>query len=74
MTKADTRVEELESLCAELYQVLGTVGAPAAVLDKVWAAADGQPIPRVELLPIDEDAFAAVRERRHAGANLGGQP
>jgi len=64
MTKATTRVQALEALCAELYQVLGTVGAPAAVLDKVWAAAAGQPIPRGELLPIDEDAFEAVRDRQ----------
>jgi hypothetical protein len=64
MTTTATRVQALEALCAELYQVLGTVGAPTAVLDKVWAAADGQPIPRVDLLPIGEDAFEAVRERQ----------
>lgn len=61
---AVTRVQALEALCAELYQVLGTVGAPAAVLDKVEAAAAGRAIPRVELLPIGEDDFEAVRERQ----------
>lgn len=58
------RVDELQALCAELYQVLGTVGAPVTVLDKVWAAAAGDRIPRTVLLPIAEDAFDAVRERQ----------
>ena len=48
---AETRVKELEKLCAELYQVLGVLDAPAVVLDKVWAAASGEPIPEIELLP-----------------------
>lgn len=58
------RVDELQALCAELYQVLGTVGAPAPVLDKVAAAAAGRRIPAIDLLPIGEDAFHAVRERQ----------
>lgn len=58
------RVDELQALCAELYQVLGAVGAPATVLDKVWAAAAGKRIPATNLLPIAEDAFEAVRERQ----------
>lgn len=56
------RVDELQALCAELYQVLGTAGAPTHVLDKVWAAANGDPIPKGDLLPIDEQAFSEVRE------------
>lgn len=58
------RVDELQSLCAELYQALGAAGAPAAVLDKVWAAAAGEAIPDVEILPIDALAFDEVRTRQ----------
>lgn len=48
---AEKRVEELELLCAELYQVLGAYDAPTHVLDKVLAAANGEAIPAIELLP-----------------------
>lgn len=58
------RVRALEALCGELYQVLGTVGAPVAVLDAVAAAAAGRPLPRRDLLPIDEMAFDEVRKRQ----------
>jgi hypothetical protein len=57
-------VHSLRALCGELYQVLGTVGAPVSVLDKVSAAAAGKPIPDIDLLPIDELAFDEVRERQ----------
>ena len=30
------RLDQLEDVCAELYQVLGTLGAPARVLDRHW--------------------------------------
>lgn len=46
-----TRVEQLESLCAELYQVLGVYEAPAKVMDKVSAAMNGEHIPDIDLLP-----------------------
>jgi hypothetical protein len=39
------RVEQLEGLCAEAYQLAGEVGAPVAVLDRLWAGAQGEPIP-----------------------------
>ena len=51
------RVKRLEWLCAEMYQVAGTANAPERVMDKLLAAAEGKPIPRVELLPISEDEF-----------------
>jgi len=45
MTNKDARAElnRLRNLCAELYQVAGTLGADARVLDNLWAAADGKP-------------------------------
>jgi hypothetical protein len=64
MANAAQRVEELESLCGELYQVLGTVGAPIRVLDKVSAAAAGKAIPDLDLLPIGEMDFDEIRERQ----------
>ncbi len=39
------RVEALEGLCAEAYQLAGEVGAPIGVLDRLWAGAQGEPIP-----------------------------
>ncbi len=58
------RIEALEALCGELYQVLGAVGAPVPVLDKVSAAAAGKPIPNLDLLPIGELDFDEVKERQ----------
>lgn len=59
IVKRDARIAELTSLCAELYQVLGALDAPAHVLDKVSAAASGEPIPDMELLP-----FAPTEHQR----------
>lgn len=64
MANADQRVQVLEDLCGELYQVLGNAGASAQVLDKVWAAANGDPIPKVKLLPIEPLDFDEVRTRQ----------
>lgn len=64
MANTDQRVQALEDLCGELYQVLGNAGAPAHVLDKVWAAAKGDPIPKVKLLPMQPLDFDEVRERQ----------
>jgi hypothetical protein len=61
---AGPSIEALQALCAELYQVLGTLGAPAHILDKVSAAAAGQAIPDVDLLPIGEMDFDEVRQRQ----------
>jgi hypothetical protein len=33
------RIQQLEAVCAEVYQVLGELGAAERVLDQVWAAA-----------------------------------
>ncbi len=41
----------LRQLCAEVYQVAGALGAAPRVLDNLWAAADGKPLPHASLLP-----------------------
>lgn len=54
---ADTerdRLDQLEGVCAELYQVLGTLGAPTRVLDQALAASEGRPLPYETLLPFSE--------------------
>jgi hypothetical protein len=61
---AVARIEALEALCGELYQVLGNAGASEQVLDKVWAAANGDPIPDVKLLPSKPMDFGEVRKRQ----------
>lgn len=38
-------------LFAELYQILGALGASEAVLDQVLAASQGEPLPHASLLP-----------------------
>jgi hypothetical protein len=60
-----SRIDALEALCGELYQVLGAAGASERVLDKVYAAADGKPIPTFDLLPINEMDFDEIKERQH---------
>lgn len=44
-------IEKLENLLGELYQVLGALDAPEAVLDQVVAALEGGPLPHESLLP-----------------------
>ncbi len=48
---ARAEIDRLRNLCAEMYQVAGTLGADARVLDNLWAAADGKPMPHGSLLP-----------------------
>jgi hypothetical protein len=50
-TEVARRLDELQTVCAELYQVLGTLGAPERVLDQASAAAEGRPLPYPSLLP-----------------------
>ena len=60
------RLDQLEDVCAELYQVLGTLGAPARVLDQTLAASEGRPLPYETLLP-----FSEREGRTLAAASLG---
>lgn len=48
----EERVAVLQQVCAEAYQLAGTVGAPEAALDNLAAAAAGIPIPHASFLPI----------------------
>jgi hypothetical protein len=49
---ARARIGALESLCADMYQLAGVIGAPVRFLDALWAAAQGERLPRRELLPV----------------------
>jgi hypothetical protein len=60
------RLNQIEGVFGELYQVLGTLGAPARVLDQVLAAVEGRPLPYDTLLP-----FSAREGRASAAAALG---
>jgi hypothetical protein len=51
LAAARAEIDHLRQLCAEVYQVAGTLGADARVLDNLWAAADGKPLPHASLLP-----------------------
>ena len=63
------RVGALEGLCADAYQLAGTVGAPVRFLNALAAAAAGKRLPKVELLPVLEtECDADPRARRSAGA------
>jgi hypothetical protein len=59
----EARIAALEELCAQVYQAAGTVGAPTRVLDNLWAAAQGQPLPHRQLLPITVEEFDEVTAR-----------
>lgn len=50
-TPSNLSIEQLENLLSELYQVLGAMDAPEAVLDQVIAALEGGPLPHESLLP-----------------------
>lgn len=50
-TASSLNVDQLENLLGELYQVLGALNAPEAVLDQVIAALEGGPLPHESLLP-----------------------
>lgn len=60
------RVEALEDVCAEAYQFAGEVGAPARVLDRLWAAAQGQTIPVASMLPVTAEEVGEVSAARQA--------
>lgn len=45
-------VDRLRRVCQEAYQFATVVGAPARVLDNLWAAAEGQPLPHETFLPV----------------------
>ena len=38
-------IEQLRALCAAAYQVAGACDASMEMLDNLWAAANGQPLP-----------------------------
>jgi hypothetical protein len=60
---ARARIAALEALCADTYQLAGTVGAPMRFLDALAAAAAGKPLPKRDLLPVLEEECDAISER-----------
>lgn len=54
-------VRDLRNLCAELYQVLGVLDAPANVLDAASVAANGEPVPAGSLLPFSGEQYEFLR-------------
>lgn len=56
----------MEDVCAEAYQFAGEVGAPVRVLDRLWAAGQGQAIPAKSMLPITADECSEVSNARRA--------
>jgi len=63
------RVNVLEALCAEMYQVAGAVGTPERILDQLSAAANGKPLPHESVLPFDASECTPLPSV--AGAALG---
>lgn len=47
-----SKVEQLQIVCAEAYQLAGALGAPVSALDNLSAAANGQSIPHDTFLPV----------------------
>ena len=48
-------VNLLRRVCGEAYHFAAIVGAPPRVLDNLWAAAEGKPIPHESFLPVTLD-------------------
>jgi hypothetical protein len=55
----EQEIESLRQLCAEVYQVAGTLGTDTRVLDNLWAATQGQPLPHTTVLPYTSAPSAA---------------
>jgi hypothetical protein len=64
IAELERRIAALEDVCAEAYQFAGTIGAPVRVLDRLDAAANGEPIPDGSMLPITAEECEAVAELR----------
>lgn len=58
------RIEHLEDVCGQAYQLAGEVGAPARVLDVLFAASNGDSIPSKPFIPITADEFSEVASAR----------
>ncbi len=57
------RIEVLEGILAEAYQLAGAIGAPRRVLDNLAAAVDGEPLPHGTFLPIQAEECSEVADR-----------
>ena len=65
------RIAQLENVCGEAYQFAGEVGAPARVLDRFFAAANGDAIPlNTGLPPGVADECSEVASARMALAQV----
>ena len=53
--EAEAELDNLRTVLAEVYQVLGALDAPVNVLDQVTAALNGDPLPHESLLPFTAD-------------------
>ena len=53
---AIAEIERLRAVCSQVYQVASTHGASAAVLDQLYAASAGDPLPHESLLPYEPPA------------------
>ena len=58
------RIEELESVVAQAYQLAGAIGAPVRVLDVLSAAVKGRPLPSETFLPIAAEECDEVARRQ----------
>lgn len=72
MTNQDLqdRIELLEDVVGQCYQLAGEVGAPRRVLDLLSAAEAGRPLPAETFLPDVADECSEVAEARHALARV----
>lgn len=55
----------LRSVCGQVYELAGCIGAPERVLNVLGAAADGKPLPNGgHFLPVTKDACSVVQSLR----------
>ena len=64
LTRLRARIENLEEVCAEAYQLAGAVGAPARILDMLWAAADSKMVDVEGILPVSADECEEITTLR----------
>lgn len=62
------RIEILEEVCGEAYQVLGALNGPLRMLDNLAAAAQGKVPPHITCLPFTPDVVPQMATRRRRSA------
>ncbi len=60
ITQLQARIEILEGVCVEAYQMVGQIGAAERILDNLSDAAAGRPLRHESFLPVVDEDFKEI--------------